>query len=162
MSTNRSKRLQRKSQGLLLIHCLVFLSMGCQPQLRVSDEIWRQYPTLEVAGWSTEQPQPHFLDEIWGQYLSSEEAGWSTQQTQTLFPDEIWMQYASPEEAGWSTEQLVESKAYADSIGSAAFMLVHDGAVVTTHGDIGRRYMCHSVRKSFPPVQFTLPHEVPT
>jgi CubicO group peptidase (beta-lactamase class C family) len=64
-------------------------------------------------------------------------------------PGEVWQQYATPEEAGWTAEGIELAKVFADSIGTAAFMLVYDGAVVTTYGDVGRRYMCHSVRKSF-------------
>lgn len=63
-------------------------------------------------------------------------------------PAEYWMQYASPAEAGWDEDMLNEAFVYADSIKSAAFMLVEDGVVVTTYGDVSRRYMCHSVRKS--------------
>ena len=63
-------------------------------------------------------------------------------------PGETWQQYATPEEAGWTPDGIELAKAFADSIGTAAFMLVYDGAVVTTYGDVARRYMCHSVRKS--------------
>ncbi len=73
----------------------------------------------------------------------------ATSHAQDRFPGETWMQYTSPEEAGWSSEKLKDAMAFSDSIGSAAFMLVYDGAVITTKGDIERRYMCHSVRKSF-------------
>jgi CubicO group peptidase (beta-lactamase class C family) len=64
------------------------------------------------------------------------------------YPAETWMRYARPEEAGWSSDGIAEAMAFADSIGSAAFMLVHDGAVVATFGDYARRYQLHSVRKS--------------
>ena len=73
----------------------------------------------------------------------------STCFSQDRFPGKTWMQFAKPQLAGWSNEKLKGAKAFADSIGSAAFMLIYDGAVVTTWGDIERRYMCHSVRKSF-------------
>ncbi|MDX1409770.1 MAG: serine hydrolase, partial [Saprospiraceae bacterium] len=59
-----------------------------------------------------------------------------------------WMQYATPEEAGWSGDLIEEAWEFADEIGSAAFMLIYDGKVVAQHGDITRRFMCHSVRKS--------------
>jgi acyl-homoserine-lactone acylase len=64
------------------------------------------------------------------------------------YPAETWMRYARPEEAGWSSDGIAEAMAFADSIGSAAFMLVHDGVVVATFGDYARRYQLHSVRKS--------------
>jgi CubicO group peptidase (beta-lactamase class C family) len=70
-------------------------------------------------------------------------------QPRARVPAATWATYATPEEAGWSSEQLRAAEAFADSIGSAAYMLVYDGAVVATWGDIDRRYMCHSVRKSF-------------
>ena len=64
------------------------------------------------------------------------------------YPGETWMRYSTLEEAGWSSERIVKAKSFADSIGTAAFMLVHDGVVVTTFGDYARRYQAHSVRKS--------------
>lgn len=64
-------------------------------------------------------------------------------------PGTEWMQYAIPEEAGWSTEKLKTAKDYADSIGTSAFLLIYDGKVVTQWGETERRFMCHSVRKSF-------------
>ncbi len=63
-------------------------------------------------------------------------------------PTERWQKYASPELAGWSSEKLKKAEAFADSIGSSAFMLIQDGKVVVAWGDISRRFMCHSVRKS--------------
>ena len=70
-------------------------------------------------------------------------------EAQQRVPGETWMQYATPEQAGWSSVGLEAATAFADSIGSAAFLLVYDGAVVASWGDVARRYMCHSVRKSF-------------
>ena len=68
---------------------------------------------------------------------------------QNHVPGETWMRYADPEEAGWSTEKLAEAEAYWESLDSAAFFVVENGAVVVAWGDVARRYMCHSVRKSF-------------
>ena len=64
-------------------------------------------------------------------------------------PGDDWMRYADPAEAGWSSEKLAEAKAYWDTIGSAAWVVVENGVVVVAWGDYERRYMCHSVRKSF-------------
>ncbi len=64
-------------------------------------------------------------------------------------PQNVWQQYKSPEEAGWSSAKLNEAKKLYDSLGSAAYMLIHDGKVVVSWGDVTRRFMCHSVRKSF-------------
>lgn len=65
------------------------------------------------------------------------------------YPGETWMQYADPQEAGWSSQKLAEAQAYAESIGSAAVMLVQGGTVAAAWGDTGRRFMAHSIRKSF-------------
>ena len=64
-------------------------------------------------------------------------------------PQETWEQYKTPEEAGWSSEKLSEAKKLYDSLDAAAFMVVYDGKVLVSWGDVKRRYMCHSVRKSF-------------
>ncbi len=63
-------------------------------------------------------------------------------------PGKKWLQYLNPEQAGWSSEKLLDARKYADSIGTAAFMLIYDGRVVYSWGEIERRFMCHSVRKS--------------
>lgn len=68
--------------------------------------------------------------------------------TQKPTPGDQWMHYETPEYAGWSSEDIDEAKAFADSIGTAAFLLIHDGVVVASYGDYARRYMVHSVRKS--------------
>ena len=63
-------------------------------------------------------------------------------------PQQSWRQYANPEEAGFSSEKLAQAKAYYDSLNAAAYMVVYDGKVLVSWGDVERRYMCHSVRKS--------------
>ncbi|MBU0756282.1 MAG: hypothetical protein KJ645_14165, partial [Planctomycetes bacterium] len=64
------------------------------------------------------------------------------------FPEETWMMFASPEEAGFSSQALEEAKKYFDSLQSSAAMLVYDGAVVFAWGDVDRRFLLHSARKS--------------
>ena len=64
------------------------------------------------------------------------------------YPRQTWLEYETPEEAGWSSEKLQEAREYFETINSAAVMVVHDGAVLAAWGDVERRYMCHSVRKS--------------
>jgi CubicO group peptidase (beta-lactamase class C family) len=72
----------------------------------------------------------------------------ATQNADARVPGRTWRQYATPEEAGWSSEKLAKAREYYDSIDSAAAVVVHDGAVLAAWGDIDRRFMCHSVRKS--------------
>lgn len=65
------------------------------------------------------------------------------------FPWQHWRQVGKPEELGWSTEKLAAAKAYADSMDTAAVMIIDDGVVVSQWGETTKRYKCHSVRKSF-------------
>jgi CubicO group peptidase (beta-lactamase class C family) len=55
----------------------------------------------------------------------------------------------SPEEVGWSSEKLSEAAQYADELGYTALMLVHDGKVFYSWGDVEKNYQCHSIRKPF-------------
>lgn len=64
-------------------------------------------------------------------------------------PGAAWSIYATPEDAGYASDRLSKAQALYDDIGSDAFMVVLDGAVLVAWGDIERRFMCHSVRKSF-------------
>jgi CubicO group peptidase (beta-lactamase class C family) len=63
-------------------------------------------------------------------------------------PQESWQQYKTPEEAGFSSAKLAEARALYDTFDMAAFMVVYKGKVAVSWGDVTRRYMCHSVRKS--------------
>jgi len=64
-------------------------------------------------------------------------------------PQQTWQQYKTPEEAGWSSGKLQIAKAYYDSLDAAAFMAIYDGNVLVSWGEVSRRFMCHSIRKSF-------------
>ncbi len=66
-----------------------------------------------------------------------------------IYPGRTWLMYAAPEEAGFSCEKLTQAQQYSNQVGSAAVMVIYKGVVVAGWGDIERRYMCHSVRKSF-------------
>ena len=66
----------------------------------------------------------------------------------STFPDTTWMQYAHPEEAGWSTEGIEEARAFADSVGSRAVMLVYNGAIVAEWGFVEDLAPIASIRKS--------------
>jgi len=77
--------------------------------------------------------------EKWKQWL---------QQTTDRYPRGTWARYATPEEAGWSSEKLKKARDYFDQIDSAAVVVVYDGAILAAWGDVAKRYMCHSIRKS--------------
>ncbi len=65
-----------------------------------------------------------------------------------VYPGSRWQRYETVEQAGWSESALTETKRFSEKIGSAAVMVVFDGAVLTHWGQIERRFMCHSIRKS--------------
>ena len=64
-------------------------------------------------------------------------------------PGEGWQRYADPSEAGFDPARLASARETWETLPSSAFMVIADGAVVASWGDVDRRFMCHSVRKSF-------------
>jgi CubicO group peptidase (beta-lactamase class C family)/poly(3-hydroxybutyrate) depolymerase len=64
------------------------------------------------------------------------------------WPDAEWHSMPSPADRGWSTPGLDDAQRFSEQIGSAAVMIVENGAVVAQWGDVERRYKCHSIRKS--------------
>jgi len=64
-------------------------------------------------------------------------------------PGKQWMSYADPAEAGFDAARLETARAIWEGLPSSAFLVISDGAVVAAWGDVDRRFMCHSVRKSF-------------
>ena len=69
-------------------------------------------------------------------------------ETPLLFPGKTWPVLDSPERAGWAPEKLKAARDYADSIQSAAVMIVQGGMVVDQWGDISRKFNSYSIRKS--------------
>ncbi len=63
-------------------------------------------------------------------------------------PVTAWRQYTSAAEGGFSPEKLETARRYADSVRSAAVMVVHNGIVVAAWGDVARKLELHSVRKN--------------
>ena len=73
----------------------------------------------------------------------------SAQATDVRYPGDSWMRYANVEDAGFDTAKLEAARATWEAMPSSAFLVIANGAVVAAWGDVGRRFMCHSVRKSF-------------
>lgn len=65
------------------------------------------------------------------------------------FPGDRWMRYADVEQAGFDAAKLAAARETWEGLPSSAFMVIADGAVVAAWGEVERRFMCHSVRKSF-------------
>jgi len=75
--------------------------------------------------------------------------GASLAQVGDRVPGEQWMRYAEVEQAGFDAEMLAAARKTWEELSSSAFMVIADGAVVAAWGEVERRFMCHSVRKSF-------------
>ncbi|MBM3547601.1 MAG: serine hydrolase [Alphaproteobacteria bacterium] len=65
----------------------------------------------------------------------------------TILPAGDWQQDAAA--SGWDQKILDEAWACAESIKSSAVMVIEGGRIVARWGEIERRFMCHSIRKSF-------------
>jgi len=59
------------------------------------------------------------------------------------------LEYVSPEDVGWSSNKLEEAKAFAEKINSAAVMVLYDGKVFISWGNVAKKYNIHSIRKPF-------------
>lgn len=59
-----------------------------------------------------------------------------------------WPCWDSPEAAGWSSAALAAATAHADTIDTAALLVVARGRVVLSHGRVADRFNIHSIRKS--------------
>jgi CubicO group peptidase (beta-lactamase class C family) len=64
------------------------------------------------------------------------------------YPGKHWIQAAKPEDRGWSSEKLATAKAYADSLDTAAVIVVDDGVIVSQWGATATKFNVHSIRKS--------------
>jgi len=73
---------------------------------------------------------------------------------QHVYPDEEWVVVDNPNEYGFDEAKLASAMEYADQIGSAAVMVVHDGNLVLEWGDTKTKYLTHSTRKSFASAAF--------
>lgn len=59
-----------------------------------------------------------------------------------------WPRWADPTSAGWSVVALAEAKAYAETLDTAAVMIVAGGRVVAAWGRVATHFNVHSIRKS--------------
>jgi CubicO group peptidase (beta-lactamase class C family) len=57
------------------------------------------------------------------------------------------LEYVAPEDVGWSSQKLEEAKAFAEKINSAAVMVLYDGKVFISWGNVATKYSIHSIRK---------------
>jgi len=74
---------------------------------------------------------------------------WSSLEAQHIYPGKSWEVLKRPGDLGYSSEKLAQAKEYAGSIDTAAVMIVVDGRVLYQWGDVSKKYITHSTRKSF-------------
>jgi CubicO group peptidase (beta-lactamase class C family) len=60
---------------------------------------------------------------------------------------EAGLKYVAPEDVGWSSKKLEAAKAFAEKINSAAVMVLYDGKVFISWGNVATKYHLHSIRK---------------
>lgn len=53
------------------------------------------------------------------------------------------------QQKGWDIKKMQSAHKHADTTGTTAYLLIQDGKIVDSYGDITQKYRCHSVRKSF-------------
>lgn len=68
---------------------------------------------------------------------------------QDRVPADRWLRFADVAQAGFDAAALDAARTTWEQLPSSALLVIADGAVVAAWGDIDRRFMCHSVRKSF-------------
>ncbi|QJQ96828.1 MULTISPECIES: serine hydrolase [Halomonadaceae] len=66
----------------------------------------------------------------------------------TDWPHPHWETLRDSEAAGWSRPELDAALAYVDTIATDALLVIQHGRIVAAYGDLERRFMCHSIRKS--------------
>lgn len=67
--------------------------------------------------------------------------------TRYVFPGESWVLHSNPENLGWNTEILNGVGDYADSLETAALMVIHKGVLVYDWGATNEKYITQSMRK---------------
>jgi CubicO group peptidase (beta-lactamase class C family) len=67
---------------------------------------------------------------------------------QDVYPGKSWEVTGPAERSGWSEEKLASARQYSKSIGSAAVMIVQGGRVIDEWGDVDKKLVCYSMRKS--------------
>lgn len=64
-------------------------------------------------------------------------------------PSDHWMKFKNPEDAGFTLSEIEEIKSRYSTSGSSALMIVYDGAIVLSLGEVSRKHLDQSMRKSY-------------
>ncbi|WP_298899659.1 serine hydrolase [uncultured Psychroserpens sp.] len=69
--------------------------------------------------------------------------------TAQYFPSNEWEIHSNDEEIGWSFSKLKIAESYNKTIKTSAVLIIYKGKILSSWGNIDKKYMCHSIRKSF-------------
>lgn len=72
-----------------------------------------------------------------------------TDNSKSSFPEEHWQIVKSPEILGYSATNLNKAKTYSETINTAAVVIIKKGQLLFEWGEVDKKYMTHSMRKSF-------------
>ncbi|MBI5324199.1 MAG: serine hydrolase [Ignavibacteriae bacterium] len=64
------------------------------------------------------------------------------------YPGKNWLMYKTPEEAGWSSNKLKDANKLYNQMNASAVMVIYNGNILLSYGDVNRRFLIHSIRKS--------------
>ncbi|MFC1555352.1 serine hydrolase domain-containing protein [candidate division KSB1 bacterium] len=65
------------------------------------------------------------------------------------FPGKTWEIADKPEDYGYSSQKLAEAQEFTKTIRTAAVTIVVNGVIIDEWGEVERKFMTHSTRKSF-------------
>ena len=65
------------------------------------------------------------------------------------FPGKKWKKYANISESGFSEQKLQEVQSLYDQSRATSLLIVHNGHIVVSWGETERKFMTHSIRKSY-------------
>ncbi len=71
-----------------------------------------------------------------------------------VFPGKEWQIASSPEDYGYSLERLKRAENFANGLNTAAAIVVVDGVIIHEWGEVKKKYLAHSVRKSMVSILF--------
>lgn len=70
------------------------------------------------------------------------------EEKQVHFPGESWEKISDPKELGFSKEGLLAAQDYSKTINTSAVTIIKDGKIVHEWGEVKKKFMTHSIRKS--------------
>lgn len=70
------------------------------------------------------------------------------QNAPATFPGKTWSKHSTPESIGYSAKKLKAAEDFASSIKTAGVVIIVGGKILYEWGDVEKKYMTHSMRKS--------------